>query len=126
MKALNFSRRLTRVAMICISMAMLAGCASMSEKRADGPSSSFASKKSVSQVSECVLFAWQDQSLAGSHIDASLQPLRDGGKTVVSAGQVEFADFKPANGGTKVDIYFQSGLMDWRKNRRIEAVKGCL
>ena len=115
-----------RIFIVAMAVLGLAGCASMSEKRADGPASSFASKKSVSQVSECVIFAWQDQSLAGSHIDASLQPLRDGGKTVVSAGQVEFADFKPANGGTKVDIYFQSGLMDWRKNRRIEAVKGCL
>lgn len=115
-----------RILIAAVAVVMLAGCASMSERRADGPAVSFSSTKDVSKLSECVLLEWQDQSLAGSHYDASLQPLRGNGKTVVTAGQVEFADFRPSPPGSRVDIYFQSGLLDWRKNRRIEAVKSCL
>ncbi|QBF26867.1 hypothetical protein EXN22_14650 [Pseudomonas tructae] len=115
-----------RILIGALAVAVLAGCASMGERRAEGPAKALASTKAVNEVSECVLFAWQEQSLAGAHYDASLQPLPGGGKTVVSAGQVEFADFKPVNNGTKVEVYFQSGLMDWRKNRRTEAVQRCL
>lgn len=109
-----------------LAVALLAGCASMSERRADGPAQTFSSKKDVTAVSECVLFAWQNQSLAGVHYDAFTQPLPGGGRTVVSAGQVEFVDFKDAPNGSRIDLYFQSGLMDWRKDRRTEAVKTCL
>ncbi|MDW9405285.1 hypothetical protein GE454_19720 [Pseudomonas soli] len=109
-----------------LGIVLLAGCASMNEKRADGPAFSASSPKSVEQVSECVLFAWQNQSLAGAHYGAAIQPLAGGGRTVISAGEIEFADFNAPAGATKVSLYFQSGLMDWRKNRRIEAVKGCL
>jgi hypothetical protein len=109
-----------------LAVALLAGCASMSERRAEGPSKTFISKKDVTVASECVLFAWQNQSLAGAHYDVFTQPLPGGGKTVVSAGQIEFVDFKSASNGSRVELYFQSGLMDWRKDRRTEAVKTCL
>lgn len=107
-------------------LVLLAGCASMNEKRAEGPAQSFSSPKPVDDVAECVLYAWQNQSLMGAHYSAAIQPLPGSGKTVISAGEVEFADFKSAAAGTDAKIYFQSGLMDWRKNRRIEAVKDCL
>ncbi|HFQ8053736.1 TPA: hypothetical protein ACHTCR_005628 [Pseudomonas putida] len=115
-----------RILIGAAGLALLAGCASMNEKRADGPARSFSSTKPVENVAECVLFAWQNQSLMGAHYGASIQPLAGGGKTVISAGEVEFADFRSTSSGTQVGLYFQSGLMDWRKNRRIEAVNGCL
>jgi hypothetical protein len=109
-----------------LAVALLAGCASMNERRADGPSMTFTSKKDVAAVSDCVLFAWQNQSLAGAHYDVFTQPLPGGGRTVVTAGQIEFVDITSASNGSRVDLYFQSGLMDWRKDRRTEAVKTCL
>ncbi len=104
----------------------LVGCASMNEKRAAGPSVSLKSNKELSALSECVFEAWQNQSLAGAHYDVSLQPLSGGGKTVVTSGQVEFADFVKDGNGSLAKVYFQSGLMDWRKNKRVDAVKSCL
>jgi hypothetical protein len=115
-----------RVLIVAAALGLLAGCASMEERRIDGPASSFTSSKGLSEVSECVLFAWQGQSFGGNPSDAFLQPLPGGGKTVVTASQLEFADFKPVQNSTKVDVYFQGGLMDWRKNKRIEAVHTCL
>ncbi len=105
---------------------LVASCASMNEKRAAGPERTFTSTKPVNEVAECVLFAWQNQSLMGAHYGATIQPLQGGGRTVISAGEVEFADFASVTAGTTVKTYFQSGLMDWRKNRRNEAVKSCL
>lgn len=115
-----------RILLAVIGMGLLAGCASMNEKRQAGAANTYASAKPFEEVAECVLFAWQNQSLAGAHPGASIQPLAGGGKTVLSAGEVEFADFSQTAGGTRVDLYFQTGLMDWRKNRRIGAVKSCL
>ncbi|WP_263226527.1 hypothetical protein [Pseudomonas alabamensis] len=115
-----------RIMVWVLGCALLTGCASMNEKRADGPAKSFTSYKSVEDVSECVLFAWQNQSLMGAHYGASIQPLAGGGKTVISAGEIEFADFRSSNSSTEVNLYFQSGLMDWRKNKRIESVNSCL
>ncbi|EHF14433.1 TPA: hypothetical protein OW427_006334 [Pseudomonas aeruginosa] len=104
----------------------MAGCSSMSELRQEQPYRSFSSTKGVEQAAECVLFAWQNQSLAGVHYDVSLQPLPGGGRTVVSQGQTEFVDVVSTDRGSDISIYFQSGIMDWRKNSRIEAVKSCL
>lgn len=115
-----------RVIVVMLSLVLLAGCASMNEKRAAGPAYTNNSSKPVDQVAECVLFAWQNQSLMGAHYAAALQPLAGGGKTVIGAGEVEFADFKAVGSGTRVHLYFQTGLMDWRKNRRIEAINTCL
>ncbi|MBA6063082.1 hypothetical protein [Pseudomonas juntendi] len=115
-----------RVMVTILSFVLLGGCASMNEKRAAGPAFTANSSKRVDKVAECVLFAWQNQSLMGAHYAAALQPLAGGGNTVISAGEVEFADFDAANGKTQVRLYFQTGLMDWRKKRRIEAVESCL
>lgn len=115
-----------RAMVMILSLALLSGCASMKEKRAVGPAFAAKSSKPVDQVAECVLFAWQNQSLMGAHYGSALQPLAGGGKTVIGAGEVEFADFKDADDGIQVRLYFQTGLMDWRKNRRTEAVERCL
>lgn len=115
-----------RLMIMILSLSLLGGCASMNEKRAAGPAFTANSTKPLDQVAECVLFAWQNQSLMGAHYSAALQPLAGGGKTVISAGEVEFADFSATNSKTQVRLYFQAGLMGWRKNRRTEAVESCL
>lgn len=109
-----------------VAIAALAGCSSMDELREGRPSDVFNSARPVDQAAECVLFAWQNQSLAGVHYDVALQPLPGGGKTVVSQGQTEFADVAAVPGGARISVYFQSGIMDWRKKKRVEAARSCL
>lgn len=107
------------------ALVVLAACSSMSELREGAPFQSFTTNKAPEQTAECILFAWQSQSLAGVHYDVMLQPAPGGGRTVVSQGQTEFADVVPASKGSRVSVYFQSGIMDWRKNSRVEAARSC-
>lgn len=104
----------------------LGGCtASPQEMRADGPMKIFTSAKSEQQVAECILYAWQNESLAGVHYSVSLQPKPGGGKTVVSANYREMADVTGSNGRTKVDFYSDSS-MGWISDRRAASTKACI
>lgn len=116
-----------RILVGALAVVALAGCASSpSELRGEGPKASFSSAKPVDEVSQCILFGWQNQSLAGAHYDAYLQPAQNGGKTVITQGQIEMADISSTGKATRVDFYIQGGMMDWRKNRRIDALRQCL
>ncbi|EIU4985014.1 hypothetical protein QYP08_32260 [Pseudomonas aeruginosa] len=108
------------------ALVVLAACSSMSELREGVPFQSFTTNKAPEQTAECILFAWQNQSLAGVRYDVMLQPAPGGGRTVVSQGQTEFADVVPVSNGSRVSVYFQSGIMDWRKSSRVEAARSCL
>lgn len=44
-----------RILIAALGLAMLAGCASMNERRAEGPARSFTSQRDVATVAECVL-----------------------------------------------------------------------
>lgn len=104
----------------------LGGCtASPQEMRADGPMKTFTSAKPEQQVAECILYAWQNESLAGVHYPVSLQPKPGGGKTVVSANYREMADVTGGNSRTKVE-FFSDSSMSWISDRRVANVKSCL
>lgn len=105
---------------------VLTGCSTMDEKRAEGPARSLTSQKDASTVAECTLFAWQSQKWGGAIHEVSLQPRPGGGKTVVSAGQAEFADFIPTATGTDIHVYFMSTIFESRRDRRADAIRGCL
>lgn len=104
----------------------LGGCTtSPQEMRADGPMKTFTSAKPEQQVAECILYAWQNESLAGVHYPVSLQPKPGGGKTVVSANYREMADVTGGNSRTKVE-FFSDSSMSWISDRRAASVKSCL
>lgn len=105
---------------------VLTGCSTMDEKRAEGPARSFTSQKDATTVAECTLFAWQGQKWGGAIHEVSLQPRQGGGKTVVSSGQPEFADFIPTAAGSEIKVYFMSNIFESRRDRRAEAIRGCL
>ncbi|MBC3437994.1 hypothetical protein HU735_21470 [Pseudomonas sp. BW16M2] len=109
-----------------VSALALAGCATMDEKRADGPSRHLVSQKDPATVAECTLYAWQSQKWGGAIHEVYLQPLRGGGKTVVSAGEAEFADFLPSAVGTDIKVYFMTTIFESRRDRRADAIRGCL
>lgn len=104
----------------------LGGCtASPQEMRADGAMKTFTSAKTEQQVAECILYAWQNESLAGAHYDVSLQPRPGGGKSVVSANYREMVDVTGSNGRTKVE-FFSDSSMSWISDRRAASAKSCL
>ena len=93
--------------------------------RAEGPLKSFTTHKPEQQVAECILYAWQNESLAGAHYDVSLQPRQGGGKSVVSASNREMADVIGGKGPTEVAFY-SSSSMSWISDRRVASLKPCL
>ena len=104
----------------------LGGCTtSPQEMRADGPMKTFTSAKAEQQVAECILYAWQNESLAGVHYDVNLQPKPGGGRSVVSADYREMVDVTASNGRTKVE-FFSNSSMSWISDRRTESAKACL
>lgn len=104
----------------------LGGCTtSPQEMRAEGPLKSFSTHKPEQQVAECILYAWQNESLAGAHYNVSLQPRPSGGKSVVSANNREMADVIGSKESTKV-LFFSSSSMSWISDRRVESLKTCL
>lgn len=104
----------------------LGGCtASPQEMRADGPTETSTSAKSEQQVAECILYAWQNESLAGVHYNVSLQPKPGGGRTVVSANYREMVDVTGGNSRTNVE-FFSDSSMSWISDRRAASAKSCL
>jgi len=104
----------------------LGGCTtSPQEMRAEGPLKSFSTHKPEQQVAECILYAWQNESLAGAHYNVSLQPRPSGGKSVVSANNREMADVIGSKESTKVQ-FFSSSSMSWISDRRVASLKPCL
>lgn len=104
----------------------LGGCTiSPQEMRADGPAKTFTSTKPEQEVAECILYAWQNESLAGVHYSVSLQPKPGGGRTVVSANYREMVDVTSSNSQTKVE-FFSDSSMGWISERRAASAKSCL
>ncbi|MFW9088247.1 hypothetical protein ACOI7N_27400 [Pseudomonas sp. P2758] len=85
----------------------------------------YISAKPEQQVAECILYAWQNESLAGVHYNVNLQPKPGGGKTVVSANYREMVDVTHSNGRTKIEFYSDSS-MSWISDRRAASAKTCL
>jgi uncharacterized protein YceK len=107
-------------------MLALSGCATVSEMKASGPSSTFESKKDAAVLSQCVLLGWQDNVTATTWYGQSyLQPLGDG-YSVYSDGSVEIADFVKNDNGTQVKFYHRSGVFQSRLDARLQAIKNCL
>ncbi|WP_085640140.1 MULTISPECIES: hypothetical protein [unclassified Pseudomonas] len=115
-----------RILLGVVGALLLTGCSTMEEKRAEGPARSFTSNKDAATVAECSLFAWQSQKWAGVIHEVTIQPLQGGGKTIVSVGQPEFADFIPTASGSEVKVYFVANIFETRRDRRAEAIRGCL
>lgn len=110
---------------VCCVVA-LGGCTtSPQDMRADGPLNSFTTSKTEQQVAECILYAWQNESLAGAHYNVTLQPRPGGGKTVVSANNREMADVIGSKKTTKIQ-FFSSSSMSWISDRRVASLKTCL
>jgi hypothetical protein len=115
-----------RIIAVGVIVLALGGCTtSPQEMRTEGPLKSFTTSKPEQQVAECILYAWQNESLAGAHYNVSLQPRPSGGKSVVSANNREMADVIGSKESTKVQ-FFSSSSMSWISDRRVASLKPCL
>lgn len=116
-----------RILAAFIGALLITGCAgSIQEMREIGPQRVFASAKPEQQVAECILFAWQNQSLAGVHYDVSLLPKAGGGRTVANTGYREIADVQSSDTGSKVEFFSNGGRMTWISDKRVAALQSCL
>lgn len=113
------------IAALVIALAVVGCTASPQELRGDGPLKTFTSSKSEQQVAECILYAWQNESLAGVHYNVNLQPKPGGGQSVVSANYREMVDVTQRDGRTKVE-FFSDSSMSWISDRRAASAKTCL
>lgn len=106
---------------------LTAGCTySISEMRQREPLASFDTKKAEGDVAKCILYAWQNESLAGVHYNVFLQPRPNGGTAVVNDGAREMADVYQVGAQTRVDVFSNGGNSSWIMKRRIASAQTCL
>lgn len=111
--------------MVIAAVSLLAGCAqSMTSIRSEGPAQSYTTSKPVDDVAKCILFAWQDTRLSGAPAQASVQPGRQTGTTVVALNGDYFADVDRKGEVTTVD-YYRVGN-SWISKKLQPGVVGCL
>ncbi|MHC8321120.1 hypothetical protein ACYZT4_10545 [Pseudomonas sp. GB2N2] len=109
-----------------VAVMLLAGCMAptMNEARQKGPDKILYSKKSDKAVAQCLQYEWQNQSLFGVTPEATLQPGRDGGYTVFTAGSEYFVDVQPGASGAVAKYY--AVLNNWISAKRLTALQSCL
>jgi len=109
---------------IAALLAGLTGCKTIQEIRIDGPIESYSSNKGEQELSQCILFAWQDDALSGSQVN--FQPRPGGGTTVFTQSFLLFADIYRNQDQTKVEIFNATRSKSLVVNRRIAGIKSCL
>jgi hypothetical protein len=111
---------------LAVSIAALTGCSapSMSEMRSQSPVQSYTSHKAEADIAKCILFAWQDTSLAGGNAQASIQPGRSGGSTVLTQGNEYFVDIAK-QGSSTIIKYYEVGDT-WISRKLRPGVVGCI
>ena len=118
---MSVMRREAGMVLGALALALLAGCAnSLEEHRAEGPTDSFTTAKSVDEVSRCMLFSWQEYKWYGQPIQALIQPNQHGGNTVLMAQTQLFVDILPSDGKTRVN-YYSSGAIGKELRPRVRS-----
>ena len=109
-----------------VAVALLTGCMAptMKEARQEGPNKILYSKKTDKAVAQCVQYEWQNQSLFGVTPEARLQPGRDSGYTVFTAGSEYFVDIQTGASGSVAKYY--AVLNNWISAKRLTALQSCL
>jgi hypothetical protein len=110
-----------RTLLLVLGLGLLAGCSvSPEERRAEGPTDSYSTDKTVDAVSSCILFSWQEYKWYGQPMQALIQPNQHGGKTVLMAQTQLFVDILPADGKTRVS-YYGSGAIGKELKPRVRS-----
>ena len=124
-QALRLKKNQGFFCLVCV-LSLTACAKSMLEVRASGPLKSYVTDKPAAKVGECILFAWQNQSIAGSHEPILYQPRRGGGQSVLEEWLRVFADVYQAGDKTQVDFFTNGGGTTWVTDRRESTLKTCL
>lgn len=114
----------TRCLLLAAAVALTGCVQSMTAIRSGGATQTYTSEKPAEDLAKCVLFAWQDTSLAGSHALASIQPGRSGGVTVLTQGNEYFVDIEKQGAGSKAAFYQASET--WISKKLRPGITGCL
>lgn len=99
-----------RILIVAVAVAMLAGCATLEERRAKGPQETYTTTKDVDTVSRCVFFGWQNYTWYGQPMSVLIQPNQYGGSTI-SSGDF-FTDVVQKAGKTQIKYFGMRGTMN--------------
>jgi hypothetical protein len=115
-----------RILIGALAVVLLAGCMAptMNEARQKGPAKVLYSKKTDKEVAQCVQYEWQNQSIFGVTPEATLQPGRDSGYTVFTAGSEYFVDIQKGVSGSVAKYY--AVVNNWICAKRLSALQSCL
>ena len=108
--------------LLLLGTMVLFGCSSMADMRTRAPDARFTSTKDINDVSECILFGWQENS--GRYGSVFIQPFNNGGKTVY--GTTEFVDLNKLNKGVSVNFYHNGGTFWYRVDSRVKNIRKCI
>ena len=115
-----------RIVIVVAVMALLVGCASVSELRMGEPYASLSTTKAPQATAECIRDAWQDQRIG---IEANGAVMQRSGNTITvispaSGIPQEIADIS-AKG--QVSFYVQKSLnIGHRERDRAQAIRTCI
>lgn len=109
-----------------IAIFTLSGCVNMQDLRNKKPDITYATNKSVNEVSSCILADWQVKVFRYGNVFVQDNINLNNGKTVYSETQSEMADVFTDNDMTRINFYHQSALFFYRVNDRIDSIKRCL
>lgn len=109
MTALIFLRKSSLIAVFSSLVALLPGCATLEERRAEGPQATYTTTKDVETVSRCVFFGWQNYTWYGQAMSVLIQPNQYGGNTI-SSGDF-FTDVIQKGGKTQINYFGFRGTL---------------
>ncbi|WP_342615938.1 hypothetical protein Q7W52_10115 [Pseudomonas kurunegalensis] len=107
-------------------LAVLAGCASVSDTRSNPPLITLTSTKSAQVVAECIRDRWQSTTVLGASIGGILQSSGKRYSVLAPDAQapLHLVDVEPSKSGSTVRYHF---YRTWQSplDRVVDAVKAC-
>lgn len=115
-----------RKLIIGLALAMLEGCSSISDIRANPPTVELTTRCPANEVAECIRDGWQDIRIIGGSIGGVLQSSGERYSVIAPNAEMPWhvADVTPYGKGSRVSYHF---YRTWQSpmERVIEVVKGC-
>ncbi|HBW1046629.1 TPA: hypothetical protein MEF11_000271 [Klebsiella pneumoniae] len=117
-------KKIDLTSFVISSILLLSACKSLSDMRTEGAKSTFSSNKNVQDVSECILYGWQEKRFLTGPMHAYIQPHKNG-KTVYVDEYIWVADVFPGvnEGRSEVKYYTQS---KGRNKEMQDVIQSCI
>ncbi|QHB26503.1 hypothetical protein TCK1_1157 [Pseudomonas monteilii] len=116
-----------RILIGALGLALVAGCASVSETRNNPPLLDLKSEKPAKDVAECIRDSWQSTTVLGASVGGILQSSGNRYSVLAPDAQapLHLVDVEPSKAGSTVKYHF---YRTWQSplERVTDAVKACV